>query len=388
MTRRLYYEDEYLCQFDARVEMCRPKEEGKWIVRLDRTAFFPEGGGQWADLGTLGEATVLDVHERDGEVEHLVDAPLTPGTQVHGCIDWERRFSVMQQHSGEHIFSGLVHARFGYDNVGFHIGSEAVTMDFNGEITEAEAEEIETAANRVIFSNVPIEHFIPDEEARKTLEYRSKKEIEGELRIVRIPGADTCACCGTHLHRTGEIGQIKLIGVQKYKSGVRVSILCGLRALMYERQIQAEMEKVHRLISSRPENCAAVIEQILVERKELQYRNEQMAMQLFDVLSQGERAKPVRVVHCDALTGDGTARAAGKLAEGAGIALVTGGEGESVSFALCSVGMDVRPMTRAFCQTFSGKGGGKPDMTQGKIRRTDPDILRKWLQDNGSRSEP
>ena len=248
MTRRLYYEDEYLSQFDATVRECRPKSEGKWIVLLDQTAFFPEGGGQWPDLGTIGGANVLDVHERNGEVEHLVDAELTPGTQVHGCIDWERRFSVMQQHSGEHIFSGLVHSRFGYDNVGFHIGSEAVTMDFNGEITEEEAAEIELAANRVVYSNVPIEHFIPDEEARRTLEYRSKKEIEGYLRIVRIPGADTCACCGTHLRRTGEIGQIRLLGVQKYKGGVRVSILCGLRALMAERQVQAEMEKVHRLL--------------------------------------------------------------------------------------------------------------------------------------------
>jgi len=163
MTRRLYYEDEYLSQFDATVRECRPKSEGKWIVLLDQTAFFPEGGGQWPDLGNLGGANVLDVHERAGEVEHLVDAELTPGTQVHGCIDWERRFSVMQQHSGEHIFSGLVHSRFGYDNVGFHIGSEAVTMDFNGEITEEEAAEIELAANRVVYSNVPIEHFIPDE---------------------------------------------------------------------------------------------------------------------------------------------------------------------------------------------------------------------------------
>ena len=200
---------------------------------LDQTAFFPEGGGQWPDLGTIGEANVLDVHERAGEVEHLVDAPLAPGTRVHGQIDWERRFSVMQQHSGEHIFSGLVHARFGYDNVGFHIGSEAVTMDFNGGMTEEEAGEIELAANRIVYANVPIEHFIPDVETRKTLEYRSKKEIEGDLRIVRISGADTCACCGTHLHRTGEIGQIKLLGVQRYKSGVRVSILCGLRALMF-----------------------------------------------------------------------------------------------------------------------------------------------------------
>lgn len=380
MTKRLYYEDEYMREFDAAVVECRIKEPGKnWIVILDQTAFFPEGGGQWPDLGTLGSASVLDVHERGGEVEHLVDAPLEHGQQVHGCIDWDRRFSVMQQHSGEHIFSGLVHGRFGYDNVGFHIGSEAVTMDFNGPITAQEALEIEHQANMVIYANKPILHFIPDAKTRETLEYRSKKEIDGDLRIVQIPGADTCACCGTHVRATGEIGQIKVIGVQKYKSGVRVSILCGLRALAYENQMLAEMDRIHRLISSRQGNCADAVEQILEDRKNLQYRNEQMAMALFDAMAQAEQNKRVRVICCPMLTGDTVAKAAGKLAVGADLALVLGGEGEQVQFALCSGQMDVRQITRGMCQTFSGKGGGKPDLTQGRMDRAEPDTLREWL---------
>ena len=380
MTKRLYYEDEYMREFDAIVSDCRPKEPGKsWIVTLDQTAFFPEGGGQWPDLGTLGPVQVLDVHERSGEVEHLVDAPLETGQMVHGRIDWERRFSVMQQHSGEHIFSGLVHGRFGYDNVGFHIGSEAVTMDFNGPITEQEAFEIEYQANLVIYENKPILHFIPDEKTRESLEYRSKKEIDGELRIVQIPGADTCACCGTHLRTTGEIGQIKVTGLQKYKSGVRVSILCGLRALAYENQLQAEMNRIHRLISSSQGNCAEVVEQILDDRRNLQYRNEQMAMAMFDVMAREERQNDVRVVSCTMLSGDAVAKAAGKLAAGAVLALVLGGEGEQVQFALCSEKQDVRPITRQMCQKFGAKGGGKTDMTQGRMERKDAETLREWL---------
>ncbi|MBQ8093966.1 MAG: alanyl-tRNA editing protein [Clostridia bacterium] len=380
MTKRLYYDDEYMCEFDAQVISCRPaKQDGKWIVTLDQTAFFPEGGGQWPDLGTIDHANVLDVHERNGDVEHLVDAEMLSGQNVHGCIDWDRRFSVMQQHSGEHIFSGLVHGRFGYDNVGFHIGSEAVTMDFNGTITEAEALEIEHAANLVIYENKPIEHFIPDAAERATLVYRSKKEIDGDLRIVRIEGVDTCACCGTHLRRTGEIGQIKVIGVQKYKSGVRISILCGLRALAYENQLWQEMEKIHRMVSSRWEDCASAVEQIIEERKSLEYRNGQMAMAVFDAMASEEQEKEIRVVVCGQLSGDGPARAAGKLSAGAQLALVTGGEGDLVQFALCSEKQDIRPITRLLCAAFDGKGGGKPDMTQGRIRKTDAETLRNWL---------
>ncbi|MFR2150862.1 MAG: alanyl-tRNA editing protein [Christensenellales bacterium] len=194
------------------------QRENGYVVTLDQTAFFPEGGGQGADHGTLGGVQVLDAHEANGEVEHLVSGPLAVGSEVRGHVDAVRRMDMMQQHSGEHMFSGLVHGLFGYDNVGFHIGTEAVTMDFNGMLTEADVRRVELLANQAVWRDQPVEAFVPSREELANIEYRSKKEIAGDVRIVRIEGVDTCACCGTHVHTTGCVGQIKGIGVQNTRA--------------------------------------------------------------------------------------------------------------------------------------------------------------------------
>ena len=378
MTRKLYYEDEYLSEFDAQVLTCEP-QNGKWQVTLNQTAFFPEGGGQWPDLGHLGNVNVLDVQEQGDEVLHFTDGPLVPGDAVHGSIDWERRFSVMQQHSGEHIFSGLVHAHYGYDNVGFHIGTDAETMDFNGMLTMEQALEIEQEVNQFIYKNIPIEHLILVGEEKETIEYRSKKPIEGELRIIRIPGADTCACCGTHVKMTGAIGQVKVLGVQKYKSGVRVSILCGKRALEYEDRVFEEMERIRILLSSKGENAAGIVEHLLEDRRQLRYEREQMAMQLFEMQMEKEKTQAIRVIVCPALSPESTAKAAGKLAAGATVALVISGTEEPHPFAMGMEAGNARELTKQMCAAFNGKGGGKPEMTQGKIACADEAALRSWL---------
>ena len=191
---------------------------------MDQTAFFPEGGGQAGDSGFLEDVEIFDTHEKQGIVWHYAKAPLDPGAQVLGRIDWDKRFSRMQQHSGEHIVSGLVHARFGYDNVGFHLGEQEVTLDFNGNITKEELVEIELEANKAVFANLPVQISFPSREELAFLEYRSKIEIEGQVRIVTIPGIDVCACCAPHVKLTGEIGLIKLTGVQSHRGGVRVNI--------------------------------------------------------------------------------------------------------------------------------------------------------------------
>ena len=188
MTIRLYNQDSELLAFSAVVTGCEEKK-GQYIVTIDRTAFFPEGGGQGADHGVLGGVNVLDVHEAGGEVLHTTDAPLSVGTEVEGHVDAQRRLDMMQQHSGEHIFSGLVCSLFGYDNVGFHIGSEAVTMDFNGPLTEEDVRRVERLANEIVWKNVPVETLLPNKEELEAMHYRSKKALEGEVRIVRIDGA-------------------------------------------------------------------------------------------------------------------------------------------------------------------------------------------------------
>ena len=203
MTIRLFDQAPELRAFTARVIACAEKDGGRYAVELDRTAFFPEGGGQGADHGTLGGANVLDVHDSHGTITHLTDGPLPVGATVEGRVDGVRRLDMTQQHSGEHIFSGLVHRLFGYDNVGFHIGSDAVTMDFNGMLTEEDVRRVELLANEAIWANLPVQASVPPKDELAAMTYRSKKAIDGDVRIVNIPGVDTCACCGTHVAQTG-----------------------------------------------------------------------------------------------------------------------------------------------------------------------------------------
>ena len=378
MTIRLYHEDAQLLSFSARVISCEEKK-GQYAVVLDRTAFFPEGGGQGADHGVLGGVRVLDCHDVSGEVVHTTDAPLAPGSEVRGEVDAVRRLDMMQQHSGEHIFSGLVCSHFGYDNVGFHIGSEAVTMDFNGPLTEENVRMIEREANAVIWRNVPVVTLLPSKEELETMHYRSKKALEGEVRIVTIEGADTCACCGTHVRLTGSIGQIKVLSCQKYKSGVRVSILCGRRALEEETLQQEQLRRAAVALSGRQHELADAVERVIAERDSLRYANEQLGLRIFELMAQAEEGRDVRVVACDALSVGALRKAAGRLCTGAKYGLVLLPRAEGWSFALSSETEDVRPATRALCETFGGKGGGPKDMTQGVLAGGSEAQIREQL---------
>ena len=233
MTEKLYDQDAYAVEFDAKVLSCEAyhdKDESGYHVVLDRTLFFPEEGGQSPDKGTINGIEVTDVQIKKDVVTHSLKEPLAVDENVHGKIDWTHRFNNMQQHSGEHIFSGIVHSRFGYDNVGFHLSDNIVTMDFNGVLTADEVKEIETAVNDVIVKNLPVEITYPAKEELAALDYRSKIEIEGQVRIVTIPGVDVCACCAPHVKRTGEIGTLNVQSLSNYKGGVRISILSGFRA--------------------------------------------------------------------------------------------------------------------------------------------------------------
>ena len=378
MTIRLYNQDSELLAFSAVVTGCEEKK-GQYAVTLDRTAFFPEGGGQGADHGVLGGVHVLDVHEVSGEVVHTTDAPLCVGTQVEGQVDVVRRLDMMQQHSGEHIFSGLVCSLFGYDNVGFHIGSEAVTMDFNGPMTEEDIRRVERLANEIVWKNVPVETLLPGKEELEAMHYRSKKALEGEVRIVRIPGADICACCGTHVKYTGSVGQIKVMGFMKYKSGVRVSILCGRRALEEETALLDQVKGSSNLLSCKQGEVMQSVERLLGERDQLRYTSEQLGLRIFDMMAEKEQNNAVRVVVCDAIAAGAVRKAAGKLCAGARMGLVLVPREEGYSFALSSETEDVRPATKALCSAFGGKGGGPKDMTQGLLGPASVEAIREKM---------
>ena len=266
---KLYYDSAYIKEFEAQVLSCQEGKKG-WETTLSATAFYPEGGGQPADTGLLGNVRVTDVHEKDGQVIHYTDGPLPVGEMVRGVIDWDRRFQHMQEHSGEHLVSGLIHQRFGYDNVGFHMGTAEVTIDFNGPLEWADLMAIEEKANGMIWENLEISAVYPEKDELDAMEYRSKKELTGAVRIVSIPGGDICACCGTHVERTGEIGLVKFLSMIHYKGGVRISLLCGKRAVEdYERK-RDQVQRISVLLSARPGEIARAVEKLKDEDAKLQ----------------------------------------------------------------------------------------------------------------------
>ena len=371
MTIRLFDQDAYLLDFTARVLDCQSAGEG-WDVTLNRTAFFPEGGGQGADHGTLGGARVLDAHEKNGVILHRTDTPLPVGDTVEGHVDGVRRLSMMQQHTGEHILSGLICRMYGYSNVGFHIGTEAVTLDFNGPLTEAQAREAERLANECVWRDQPVRAFVPEKEELARLEYRSKKAIDGDVRIVSIDGVDTCACCGTHVPTTGMVGQIKVLSVQKYKGGVRLSILCGMRALAMENQLLDENRAVSQALSAKQGELAAAVQRTIRERDDLRYRCEQLGMQLFAARAEGMRQQPIRVLEGEMLSPAQLRKAASLLAEGGRYGLVLLKKDGGWSFALCAPEADARAAAQTLNARFGGKSGGPRDMVQGVLAGGEP----------------
>ena len=377
MTNRLYYEDSHLTEFPAVVTACEQTKD-YWKVSLDQTAFFPEGGGQAGDSGYLNDVEVFDTHEKAGEIWHYTQEPLEVGTEVKGILDWNKRFSRMQQHSGEHIVSGLIHARFGYDNVGFHLGEEEVTMDFNGPITREELAEIEAAANQVVFDNVPILISYPGKEELAILDYRSKIEIQGQVRIVTIPDVDICACCAPHVDRTGEIGLIKLTNVQAHRGGVRVNLLAGDRALGDYREKEASVKAISVLLSAKEALVADAVERL----KQENFRLTGQLMTLNRALIQDKAAAVPEgsanpVFFEESLDAD-TGREFVNLltARCTGIACVFMGNDETgYRYIFGSKTEDTRPLCKELNSQFSGKGGGKPEMVQGSLSGIQEEIL-------------
>ena len=253
MTERIFYTDVCCHTFQATVLDCQPRKKKGYEVILDKTAFYPEGGGQPGDRGILGGVHVTDTQERGEDIIHLTDAPLEVGTQVTGTLDWNWRFSLMQNHSGEHIVSGILHRRTGANNVGFHMGNDAIIIDFDVELTP----ELET------------------------LDYRSKKALTGQVRIVTFPQTDTCACCGTHVVRTGEIGVIKILSVQKFKEGSRVEMLAGSRALTYLRDVFEQNHRISVALSAKPLKTADAVERLKADKEQTDYRLNGLEQTLF-----------------------------------------------------------------------------------------------------------
>ena len=366
-TKKLYYEDPFLREFTAAVISCE-EVKGGYLVTLDRTAFYPEGGGQPYDTGVLGEANVLEVHDKGGVITHLCDKPLAAGESVDGRIDWTRRFDHMQQHSGEHICSGLICARFRCDNVGFHMGAESVTIDFNADISWDELLEIEEAANRYICEDHPIDiHFYRGAEL-DAVEYRSKKPLEGDVRIVAFPGADCCACCGTHVARSGQVGLVKFLSVQKFREGVRIELLCGGRARRYLSACWEQSLRIGQALSVKPVASAAAVERLQGELGALKLRCAKLEESVFAQTAAQYAGRGDVLLFADELSGDSLRRLCDAVANACGgrCAVFAGADG-AYKYAIGRADGDLRELTKKMNTALSGRGGGKPNFVQGSV---------------------
>lgn len=375
-TQKLYYENCHLWDFTATVTDCQQTDRG-WLVTLSRTAFYPEGGGQACDSGTLAEAKVLDVREQGGRVLHLCDSPLPVGSSVEGHIDPERRFDLMQQHSGEHIVSGIIHSLFGLNNVGFHVGGEEMTIDFDGPIPAEALSRVEELANRAVWANLPIRCWYPSPEELPTIPYRSKKALDWPVRIVEIPGIDHCACCGVHVAHTGEIGLIKLLSCVKFHQGVRIELVCGGRALKRMQAVFEQNRQVSSAFSAKMLETGAAARKMNEALAAEKLRANTLQSAIFTKTA-AEFAGKGNILHfAENLAPNQIRELADSIAAvcGGWAAVFSGSEG---CYSLCLVQKngDVKAIGTAIHQQLSGRGGGKPGYFQGSVQAT-----RSQIQD-------
>lgn len=367
MTEKLYDRDSHLRAFIATVQRCEPAGDG-FRVFLNQTAFFPEGGGQPADTGALGCAAVLDVQEEGGEIAHYTNCALEPGAQVQGEINWPQRFRRMQGHSGEHIISGIVHRDYGYDNVGFHLGDHVITMDYNGELTWEQLMEIERLANEAVWRNVPIRAEYPPQEALASLEYRSKLDLQGNIRIVTVEGYDVCACCAPHVSFTGEIGAIKIVDSMRHRGGVRLTILCGSDAQADYRRKHDQIAAISAMLSARQSDVIPAVERLKDEisalKQAISERNRKLNEQRLQALPETGGSLCIVDVFDDMsamreLVNAGMQRVSGVCAA------FSGTDETGYRYIIGSLHADLRARAREINTALSGKGGGQPTMIQG-----------------------
>ena len=378
-TRRLYYEDVYKKEFTAKVLECREEKKGFQIL-LDESAFYPEGGGQPSDTGFLNDVKVTEVHEKEGELLHYTEEAIQPGTEVRGKIDWARRFDLMQQHSGEHMVSGLVHEKYGYDNVGFHMGSDVITIDFSGILSEEQMAEIEEQVNLKIWEDAPVEIFYPSREELDTLDYRSKKELTGQVRIVRFPGADTCACCGTHVTHTGEIGMVKLLSVVRFREGVRMEMISGKRVLDYLNMVNEQNHQISVKLSAKMDKTAQAVDRLWEENFALKGRIHSMEEEMFSSEAKKWEGHGSVLLFKEGLEADSVRKltdAVMQTCEGCCAVFSKNPDG-SYKYAMGEINGDLRQFTKEMNAALNGRGGGKPFFVQGSVQ-ADEEKIRKFF---------
>ena len=380
MTEKLYDKDSHLKEFTGTVLSCKKTGE-KYAVTLNRTAFFPEGGGQQSDRGYIGGAYISDVQIKNGEILHFADKPLSVG-QAYDCkLDFDFRFRNMQNHSGEHIISGIVHRLYGFNNVGFHLGAE-MTMDFDGELTRRQLDEIEDLANKAVYENLPVKAYYPTDEELKSLDYRSKLDLKENVRIVEIKGVDVCACCAPHVKSTGEIGIIKILDFEKYKGGVRLLVKCGMDALRDYREKYKNVLEISNLLSAKqPEVSLSVVklnEQLSAEKAAAAALKRRLIAEKAagfapdtDKTAVFENGLDIKELQ---LLADALCKKAG------GIRGAFSGADGAFSFAICGEETALGEFFTKFKAAFNTRGGGRNGIRQGTVCADRAEIERLFKE--------
>ena len=381
MTKKLYDKDAYLKEFTAVVQLCEKAENGYDVI-LDQTAFFPEGGGQAADGGTIDGIKVIDVQEKGGAIIHTIEEPLENGQEVSCALDWETRFSRMQAHSGEHIVSGVVHSTFGYSNVGFHMSDELMTVTFDGVLTPDDIIKVEIESNRAVYRNLEIKAINPSKEELEKLEFRSKIELGDDARIVIIGDVDSCACCAPHVARTGEIGLIKIVNSYAYKQGTRIEMLAGSLALFDYINLNTSNKELMALLSaSRKSVNEAVIkqnEQLIALRTQNAQMSKELAFLKLNPVSAGDGAYAIT----KDLSFDELRYCSNNLLDkGIKTCVLLSQNSDGVAYVVSSKTEDVREIVKTLNEKFKGKGGGKPDYAQGKLADCNEEELKATIKE-------
>ncbi len=379
-VKKLFYEDSHRESFEAIVLDCVAVKDG-YEISLDATAFYPVGGGQPSDIGILGDSRVLSVREAGANIYHLCDNPLPVGQRVTGKIDWQRRFDFMQQHSGEHMVSGVIYQTYGYHNVGFHIGADVVTIDFDGTIPQQDLQKIEDRVNEAIWQNLPVKCGYPTEQALPTVPYRRKKDLPWPVRIVEFPGIDICACCGTQVKHTGEVGLVKLLSCVKFHQGVRIEMVCGGRALALLSRAYEQNKQVSQAFSAKAEETGQAARRMNEALSQEKLQRAALEKRLFRFVAQSYEGEKLALHFEEDLSAAANRELCDAIAEYAEVAVtLSGGDREGYSLCIISRSQDARVLGTAAVQALGGRGGGKKEAFQGSVPAAKKEIIRFFAE--------
>ena len=375
MTEKIYYIDSFIKEFHATVIECT-KCENHFEIVLDKTAFFPEGGGQLGDSGFIGDTAVFDTHEKDGVILHCTNSPVEIGAELHCAIDFDKRFRRMQCHSGEHIVSGIIHSLFGYDNVGFHLGETDVTIDINNPLSESDIRKVEKLANEAVAKDFEIKCFFPTEDEAKKISYRAKLDITENLRLVEFPEYDICACCAPHVKRSGQIGVIKLLDFANYKGGVRIHMLCGKMALEDYQAKYAAVLKISNSLSAKQNEIAEAVERLKEENEKLKHQAASLKRTMTNQIAESAKETDGNLVFFAPMLDSNSLRALvnAALPKCGGICAAFSGSDCAYNFCMGSKTVNLKEKAKEIGEVLHGRGGGSPEMICGSVSATKEEI--------------